>query len=572
MTGSLLLCICLAYFVAAYFAYGGYLKIVFAVDPNRPTPAKTQYDGVDFVPTPRIVLFGHHFASIAGPGPIVGPIMAAYFGWLPALIWILIGCVFVGAFHDFAALVISVRNKGHSISFVMEKMMGFSGRQLFVGFCFACLLLVVAVFTNMVSGMFVKVPAVATASLIFIGMAPVFAYCTNKLGMRLKVASLIFIPLVFLSVPFGAAFPIDLVNSFGFTPESAKLFWTAVLAVYILCASIVPVQWLLQPRDYMNSFLLYGTLLLGFVAILAYNPSIQMDSFKGFEAVTADGNMSMLFPTLFIFIACGACSGFHALVASGTTSKQIRSEKDMLPVGYGAMLVEGVLGIMALIAVMAMDPSSFTEVGKNPVVAFSTGMSQFCVALGLDPKYSMVFLSLAISAFMMTSLDTATRLGRFLVQELFMPKAVSEDQKEDFEKAQEGVFRKVLTNKYYASVFFVAFAMFMALSGEAAALWPIFGASNQLMAALTFLVITLWLLSKNVNWVISFIPMIFMMVMSLWGVFQVITQQWGKNYVLVGTGIFLSVMALMMVALGLSIIFHHLKAHYSGTAAASEIQ
>ncbi|MDD6318174.1 MAG: carbon starvation CstA family protein, partial [Succinatimonas hippei] len=308
-------------------------------------------------------------------------------------------------------------------------------------------------------------------------------------------------------------------------------------------------------------------------AILFANPDIKMDAFVGFEAITADGNESMLFPTLFIFIACGACSGFHALVASGTTSKQIRSERDMLPVGYGAMLVEGALGVMALVAVMAMDPATFPEIGKNPVVAFSTGMSSFCTALGISTQYSMVFLSLAISAFMMTSLDTATRLGRFLVQELFMPRSESDDAKEDFESGAKnvGFFRRVLTNKYYASFFFVAFSMFMALSGEAAALWPIFGASNQLMAALTFLVITLWLLSKNVNWVISFIPMIFMMVMSLWGIVQVINQQWGHNYVLVCTGIFLSLMALLMVALGISIIFHHLKEYFNGRKVATEI-
>ncbi|HAH70740.1 MAG TPA: carbon starvation protein A [Succinivibrionaceae bacterium] len=571
MTGSLLLCIALAYFVAAYFGYGGYLKRIFKVDPNRPTPAKTQYDGIDFVPTPTIVLFGHHFASIAGPGPIVGPIMAAYFGWLPALMWILVGCVFVGAFHDFAALVISVRNKGHSISFVMEKMMGFSGRQLFVGFCFACLILVVAVFTNMIAGMFVKVPAVATASLAFIAMAPIFAYCTNKLGFRLKSASFIFIPLVFLAVPFGSALPLDLQVLFGLDAHGAQMTWTAVLAVYILCASVLPVQWLLQPRDYMNSFLLYGTLALGFVSILAYGPEINMDSFKGFEAVTADGNMSSLFPTLFIFIACGACSGFHALVASGTTSKQIRSEKDMLPVGYGAMLVEGILGVMALVAVMAMAPDQFQELGKNPVLAFSTGISNFCSVLGLDVKYSMVFLSLAISAFMMTSLDTATRLGRFLVQELFLPRAVQDASENEQAQAKMGLVRHVLTNKYWASLFFVAISIFMALSGEAAALWPIFGASNQLMAGLTFLVITLWLLSKQVNWMVAFIPMLFMMVMSLWGIFQIIHQQWGHNVVLVSTGILLSVMSILMVLLGASIITHHLKAHFSGKHAGGEI-
>lgn len=571
MTGSLLLCIALAYFVCAYFGYGGYLKRIFKVDPNRPTPAKTQYDGIDFVPTPSIVLFGHHFASIAGPGPIVGPIMAAYFGWLPALIWILVGCVFVGAFHDFAALVISVRNKGHSISFVMEKMMGFTGRQLFVGFCFACLILVVAVFTNMIAGMFVKVPAVATASLVFIALAPIFAYCTNKLGFRLRTTSFVFIPLVFLSVPFGTVCPLDLQALFGTDAHGAQLIWTGILAVYILCASVLPVQWLLQPRDYMNSFLLYGTLILGFVSILAYNPGIEMEAFKGFEAVTADGNMSMLFPTLFIFIACGACSGFHALVASGTTSKQIRSENDMLRVGYGAMLVEGLLGVMSLIAVMAMAPDSFVELGKNPVVAFSKGISSFCVVLGIDSKYSMVFLSLAISAFMMTSLDTATRLGRFLVQELFLPRGSAEvsDKKDDKASAEMGSLRRILTNKYYASVFFVFISIFMALSGEAAALWPIFGASNQLMAGLTFLVITLWLLSKQVNWIVSFIPMVLMMVMSLWGIFQVISQQWGKNYVLVGTGILLSAASILMVCLGASIISHHLSQHFKGKVSIS---
>ena len=296
-----------------------------------------------------------------------------------------------------------------------------------------------------------------------------------------------------------------------------------------------------------------------------------MEAFKGFEAVTADGNMSMLFPTLFIFIACGACSGFHALVASGTTSKQIRSENDMLRVGYGAMLVEGLLGVMSLIAVMAMAPDSFVELGKNPVVAFSKGISSFCVVLGIDSKYSMVFLSLAISAFMMTSLDTATRLGRFLVQELFLPRGSAEvsDKKDDKASAEMGSLRRILTNKYYASVFFVFISIFMALSGEAAALWPIFGASNQLMGGLTFLVITLWLLSKQVNWIVSFIPMVLMMVMSLWGIFQVISQQWGKNYVLVGTGILLSAASILMVCLGASIISHHLSQHFKGKGSIS---
>lgn len=561
MTGSLLFCICLAYFVVAYFVYGGFLKRLFALDPKRPTPANTQIDGIDYVPTPEIVLFGHHFASIAGPGPIVGPIMAAYFGWLPALIWILVGCVFVGAFHDFAALVISIRNKGRSISFVMEKMMGFNGRQLFLSFCILCLILVVAIFTLLIAGLFAKFPEVATASILFIIMAPIFSLVTNKLGVSLKKASVVFVPLVFVAVYVGEVYPFNIATAFDLDAAIVPKVWIAVLAVYIFAASVMPVQWLLQPRDYLNSWLLYAMLALGFAAILAYNPDIKMDAFEGWSAVTGDGKMTNLVPALFIFIACGACSGFHALVASGTTSKQLDNEKNALPVGYGAMLVEGILGVMSLVAVMSMDRGVFVDLGKNPPAAFATGISGFCDALGIDVAYAKTFISLAISAFMMTSLDTATRLGRFICQELFMPRAKSEVEAEN-KKVELGFVRKCFTNKFISSFAIVLVSILMALSGEASSLWPIFGASNQLMSALTLLVITLWLLSKNVNWLVAFIPMVFMMVMSLWGVVQVIEQQWNSNGVLVAIGFVLVIMALMMAALGCAIIVHHFKLHF----------
>jgi carbon starvation protein len=564
MTGSLIFCICLAYFVLGYFVYGGFLKRLLAIDPKRPTPAQTMMDGIDYVPTPRIVLFGHHFASIAGPGPIVGPIMAAYFGWLPALIWILVGCVFVGAFHDFAALVISVRNKGRSISFVMEKLMGLSGRQLFLSFCLLCLVLVVAIFTLLIANLFVSTPAVATASLLFILLAPLFALVTYKGGVSLRNASFVFVPLVFFIVYIGAICPLDLGALFNLETGSVRNIWIAVLAIYIFGASVLPVQYLLQPRDYLNSWLLYAMLLLGFVSILFFNPEIKMDAFKGFNAVTADGNMTALVPALFIFIACGACSGFHALVASGTTSKQLKSEADALPVGYGAMLIEGVLGVMALVAVMAMQPESFSELGKNPAAAFAVGISTFFGALGMDVTYAKIFISLAISAFMMTSLDTATRLGRFLLQELFMPRAKSESAEDEAVVKNLNPVRRLFINKYISSLAMVVVSVFMALSGEAGSLWPIFGASNQLMAALTFLVITLWLLARGANFYVALIPMFFMMFMSLWGVIQVVQQQWGHNTVLVVMGVLLTIMSLMMVALGLSIILQRLKQHARG--------
>ena len=564
MSGSLLFCICLAYFVVAYFCYGGYLKRVFRIDPKNPTPAHTQFDGIDYVPTPRIVLFGHHFASIAGPGPIVGPIMAAYFGWLPALIWILVGCVFVGAFHDFAAMVMSVRNKGRSISYIMEDLMGYAGRMLFLIFCCSCLVLIVGIFTLLIAGMFVQIPAVATASLLFICMAPLFALCSMKLGFGLKKSSFVFVPLVFLTVLIGDLLPIDLVASFGMSKQGATYIWIAVLAVYVFAASVVPVQWLLQPRDYLNSYLLYGMLALGIVSIIAYNPDINLNAFNGWTALTADGNMTAMIPALFIFIACGACSGFHSLVASGTTSKQINSEKDLLPIGYGGMILEGVLGVMALVAVMAMDPATFFEVGKNQPMAFATGIASFSAALGIPEVYSKVFISLAISAFMMTSLDTATRLGRFLWQELFMPRTKKENNDIAVSKNEPQIaqWRRIITNPFLAAFIIVGLSMLMALTGSAASIWPIFGASNQLMAGLTFLAITLYLMIKGANWIISFIPMVLMMVMSLWGVAQVVSQQWGQNSVLVVSGIFLFAMAVLMILLGALIMLHHLKAIY----------
>lgn len=570
MTGSLLFCICLCYFVVAYYFYGGFLKRIFAVDPNRPTPAHTNFDGIDYVPTPRIVLIGHHFASIAGPGPIVGPIMAAYFGWLPALIWILVGCVFIGAFHDFAALVISVRNKGRSISYVMERLMGYSGRQLFLVFCLACLVLIVAIFVLLVANMFVQIPSVATASLIFILMAPIFAFVTNKCGVSLRNASFVFVPLVFLTVWFGATFPLDLTASFGMDAKEAQFIWLLVLAVYIFAASVVPVQWLLQPRDYLNSYLLYAMLLLGFVSIIAYNPDIKLDAFVGSVAPVADGSLTPLVPSLFIFVACGACSGFHSLVASGTTSKQINSEKDLLPIGYGAMILEGVLGVMALVAVMSMDLESFRSIATNQPLAFATGIASFSEVIGISSQYSKIFISLAISAFMLTSLDTATRLGRFLWQELFIPKTMEKDENGDLievknqTKAPRSALVRFVTNPFVAGIIIVGLSITFATTGQAATIWPIFGSSNQLLAALTLLAITLYLLLKDTKWFIAFIPMLFMLIMSTWGVITVVTAQWGKSTVLVCSGIFLLVMAILMVLVAFNIMLHHIKAKMSG--------
>lgn len=303
-------------------------------------------------------------------------------------------------------------------------------------------------------------------------------------------------------------------------------------------------------------------LILGFVSIIAFNPEIKMPAFNGWEAVTANGQMTSMIPALFIFVACGACSGFHSLVASGTTSKQINSEKDMQKIGYGGIIMEGVLGVMALVAVMAMEPATFFEVGKNQPMAFATGIASFSTAIGIPEQYAAIFMSLAISAFMMTSLDTATRLGRFLWQEVFMPRTLDNDGKEiegSDSKENAPAWRKLITNNYVAGVIVVCASIAMAMSGSSSSIWPIFGASNQLMAALAFLGITIYLMLKNANWYIAVVPMLFMMVMSLWGICQVVSQQWGHNYVLVTAGIFLLVMAILMIMLGISIMSHYMR-------------
>ncbi|MGN0903218.1 MAG: carbon starvation protein A, partial [Succinivibrio sp.] len=438
--------------------------------------------------------------------------------------------------------------------------------------CILCLLLVVAIFTIMIAGLFTKFPEVATASFIFIILAPVFSFVTVKLGFRLLHASFIFIPLVFIGVYVGETFPLNIGEIFSLDAKSVNSVWIYVLALYIFAASVIPVQWLLQPRDYMNSWLLYAMLALGFVAILAYSPEIKMTSFEGFSAVTGNGKETALVPALFIFIACGACSGFHALVASGTTSKQLKSEADALPIGYGAMLIEGVIGIMALVAVMSMDHEVFVDLGKNPAAAFATGISGFCSALHIDVAYAKTFISLAISAFMMTSLDTATRLGRFICQELFMPSDKKDVTSGTVKVDNVNFVRKCFINKYFASAVIIVASLVLALSGEAATLWPIFGASNQLMSALTLLVVSLWLLSKNVNWFVAFIPMCFMMIMSLWGVFQVIDQQWGSNNLLVVVGFILVVMSFLLIGFGISVIIHHFKAHLSGNSISTQVE
>jgi carbon starvation protein len=517
MNGSFLLISMIIFFLAAYRFYGYFLLHIFKINPNRKTPAHRYKDGIDYHPTHPLVVFGHHFASIAGAGPIVGPALALTFGWLPVLIWILFGSVFIGAFHDVAAMILSVRNQGKSIGYIIEKYISFTGKQLYLTFCCLALILVVAIFAILIAKTFVSSPAVATASLLFILIAVVFGALTHIKVLSFKVATLIFIPIIFLIAIKSASFPLDLTR-FGVPQNYVYPIWLTVLFLYAFIASITPVWSLLQPRDYLSSFLLYTMIILGIGGIFISSPKIIIPAFTSFTAPEPINGATQwsLFPLLFVIVACGACSGFHALVASGTTSKQIDLKRHILPIGYGGMLLEGLLAGITLISVGVYTRSEyFTALYKiGPINAFAGAIARFISNLGLPAQASETFIALTIAAFMMTTLDTATRVTRLTFQELF---DFSKNKgKNKFLFLISGFLKAPLT----ATLIVVALSAYMAFSGEGDKIWPVFGASNQLMAALTLLTITAFFLkTKRKVWV-ALIPFVIMLIMSCWGLVE----------------------------------------------------
>lgn len=553
MNGLLLLIVAIVFFGLGYRYYGAFLERLFGLDASRPTPAHTLRDDVDYVPSKPFILFGHHFASIAGAGPIVGPILAAYFGWGPVVIWLLFGCVFIGAMHDMAAMALSVRNKGRSIASVIEQYVGYVGRQLFLIFCAASLILVVAIFAGFVADGFVAAPGVATASLLFILIAPVFGVLVYKKGVSILKASLVFVPLVFFFVWLGTLIPLDLVDLFGLSVPQTRGVWIAVLMIYATCASVLPVWTLLQPRDYLNSYLLYAMLVFGLVGIAVYRPELRLPAFEGVLAADFKGKGTSIFPFLFITIACGACSGFHALVSSGTSSKQIDKETHIRPVAYGSMLVEGVLGIVSLIAVAYLTKDAIVgkmAAGASAPVLFAQGLAEFGTKLGIGRDIGTAFVSLSVSAFLLTTLDTATRLARFTVQELFEP--ARQDALGSASPAQNPVAKKsigvqVFSNMYVATILCVLLSAWLAM-GEGLRIWPVFGASNQLLAALTLLVASLWLIRRKAKPLVALIPMAIMLAVSGTGLYQLAAREFalGKNMTLGAICVLLLVLAVAL--------------------------
>lgn len=523
MNAAVLLLVSAAVLALGYRFYGRYLERVFKISRNRPTPAWRFRDGKDYLPSPAIIVFGHHFASIAGAGPIVGPVLAAYLGWGPVVLWILIGAVFIGGLHDFAALFLSVRHRGRSIGLVIEEHLGFFGRQIFLLFCLAALVLVVAIFALLVAGAFVTTPAAATASLLLIGLAPVFGVLLHYKYLRLGYATLIFVPLLFVAVHLGDCYPLDLM-AMGLTPESARNIWLLAMLVYAAVASIMPVWVLLQPRDYLNSYLLYAMLAAGIAGIFIARPEINLPVFSGWSAELPGGGTRSLFPMLFVTVACGAVSGFHAIVASGTTSKQVRVESNMLPISYGAMLVEGLLAIVAVISVAIMPSAEYLQELRQvpPITAFANGLASLTVSIGLKAETGITFFALAISAFLLTTLDTATRLARLTWQEVLQPRR-------EAAQSQPGILNSFFSNAWIATLIIIALAGFLSVSGNANRIWPVFGASNQLLAALTLLIVTLYLVRRKANFWIALVPMTLMMCVTIWALIELLKQNLGHD-------------------------------------------
>ncbi len=499
MSGVLLILLGIVIFVVAYMTYGKFLAKSWGIDPSRTTPAHTLEDGVDYCPAKTPVLMGHHFSSIAGAGPINGPIQAAYFGWVPCFLWIVIGGIFFGAVQDFGSLFVSIRHDGKSLGEVIEDTIGRRTRVLFTVFAWLVLLLVIAAFGDIVASSFAGSTAngsVATASILFIFLAIGFGFAVYRKNAPMVVASIVGVILLALCVVIGLYFPIML----------PKSFWIGFVFVYIMIASVTPVWILLQPRDYLSSYLLYFMMIAAVIGIIGAHPTIQTPAFVGFHV----GN-SYMFPALFITIACGAVSGFHSLIASGTTSKQLDNEKDALLVGYGSMLIECVLAVISLITIGYLSVDGSQAAVKealgldtiSPTIIFGTAISGFFADMGFGEKAisaTYTIICLAVSCFCLTSLDTATRLGRFMFQELFATKKSGE--------------KNILSNMYVATVITALGGFVLCLAGYSK-VWPLFGAANQLVAVPAFLAIACYLKKIGKNNKMLFIPIVFMAAATL---------------------------------------------------------
>lgn len=522
MNAIVILLIGIVVLIIGYITYGKWLANQWGIDEKQVTPAHVLQDGMDYVPAKAPVLLGHHFSSIAGAGPINGPIQAAVFGWVPVFLWVLVGGIFFGAAHDFGALFASIRNKGQSIGEVISSAMGLRAKRLFIIFSYLTLILVVAAFASIVANTFMATydangvvdiaassanASTAMISILFIVVAIIFGVFVYRKNAPLAVASVIGVLAIFACMAIGLNWhPLYL----------SQPMWMIIVGVYITIASVTPVWILLQPRDYLSSFLLYGMMIVAVVGIVGAgvtgNANLEIPAFTGFVDSAAHGSgvsLGALFPALFITIACGAISGFHSLVGSGTTAKQLDNERDARPIAYGGMLIECGLAVISLCAVGYIWNSYVPGGITTPTAVFATGISEMCATLPIlsgakDVIYALLIL--AVSAFCLTSLDTATRLARYMFQEFWLKPGESMDE-------LTGI-RSFLVKPLVATVITVVAGVALGMTGYAK-IWPLFGAANQLLAALGLMAVATWLGKIGRNNKMFFIPMVFMLVVTI---------------------------------------------------------
>ena len=551
MNGLIIVLIAIVVLAAGYLLYGRWLANKWGLDPKAKTPAFTHEDGQDYVPSSKLTVFAHQFSSIAGAGPVTGPILASVFGWVPVLLWLLIGGLFFGAVQDFGALYASVKNDGKSMGMIIEKYIGRTGRKLFMLFCWLFTLLVMAAFTDMVAGTFVGKgvegatkatnyanSAAASISMLFIVVAILFGLIQKKVGkMKEWVRAVVAIGLLVVMFVIGMHLPM----------YATKTTWIYVVMAYLFLASVMPMWLLMEPRDYMTTFMLLGMIIGAVVGVIAEHPTMKLNAFNGFNV---DG--SYLFPTLFVTIACGAVSGFHSLVSSGTSSKTISNEKDMPMVGYGAMVVESLLGVVALVVVGAVAVNG-TKPDGTPFSIFSTGVAGFFEKFGIPVQVATVFMTMCVSALALTSLDSVARIGRMSFQELFYGDTT--------DTSKMPVWQKVLTNKYFATIITLFFGYLLTLGGYNN-IWPLFGSANQLLAALVLIALAVFLRTTGRTGWTLYIPMFVMLAVTFTALIQktialVQTIASGQATFLVDGLQF--IVAILLMVLGVLVAFSCLK-------------
>ena len=552
--------------LCGYTLYGRWLANKWGIDPTAKTPAYTHEDGKDYVPTNGWTVFSHQFSSIAGAGPVTGAIQAAAFGWLPVLLWVLLGGIFFGAVTDFGALYASVKNEGKSMGLLIEKYIGKLGRKLFLLFCWLFCGIVIAAFADMVAGTFnayaVKdgVTSLSAAaqtngaagmvSIMFMVFAVVFGLIQKKYSFSGWKEAVLGIVFIVLSFAVGANFPLVL----------NKAAWSYITFVYIFFAAVLPMWMMKQPRDYMTTFMFIGMIAGAAVGLLVAHPSMNLPVFTGFN----NGKLGTMFPILFVTVACGAVSGFHSLVSSGTSSKTVENEKDMLKVGYGAMVLESLLAVLALCVAGAAAAADGTPAAGTPFQVFSTGVAGFFEMFGVPVYAATVFMTMCVSALALTSLDAVARIGRMSFQELFSV--------DDMAHA-EG-WRKLLCNTYFSTFVTLAFGFLLTQIGYAN-IWPLFGSANQLLSALVLVTLCVFLKVTGRSNKMLFPPLFIMLCVTFTALVQRLLAMvkairtaaavtipagettWGAVFIANGLQL---IIAVLLIILGLTIVVNSLRA------------